>query len=230
MPNLTRDQGIVLSARDFAETDRILSLLTPGHGKVAVLAKGVRRTTSPTGAYLDLLNRVEAIYYVRRNLNLLRDASLVEHFATFHQDLERAEAALGGAQLASRLVPEGQANPRAFDLTVSFLRTLDRGAPIAPVEVSYRLHLLASLGHRPHLAGCVNCGGEEDLTWSPDKGGLLCVSCGGEGDLILVPLWKSLRILATLPVEDAGRVRLDPELVPQGRNLIERFTDYQVRR
>ncbi len=47
MPKLTRDQGIVLSARDSAETDLIVSLLTPGHGKVAILAKGARRTTSP---------------------------------------------------------------------------------------------------------------------------------------------------------------------------------------
>lgn len=33
MPRLARDEGIVLSARDHAETDRIVTLLTPGKGK-----------------------------------------------------------------------------------------------------------------------------------------------------------------------------------------------------
>lgn len=230
MPRLARDEGIVLSVRDHAETDRIATLLTLGTGKLAVLAKGARRTTSRVGAYLDPLNRIEAIYYVRKGLNLLRDASLLEHFPAFRSDLERAEAALVGAQLAERLVPDRQPNPAAYGVVVAFLRALAGGLPIDSVRLSYTLHLLASLGHRPHLAGCVACGREDELRWSPDRGGLLCRSCGGEGVPVPAPLWKSLRLLAAFPIEGSGKVRLDPALARFGAELLAAFAEYQIRR
>ena len=78
MSRLTRDQGLVLAAKDAAETGRILTVLTLGHGKIPILAKGARRLTRPSGAILDLLNRVEVIYYERAGLQLLREASLVQ--------------------------------------------------------------------------------------------------------------------------------------------------------
>jgi len=40
MSRLTRDQGLVLAAKDAAETDRIVTVLTLGHGKIPILAKG----------------------------------------------------------------------------------------------------------------------------------------------------------------------------------------------
>jgi DNA repair protein RecO (recombination protein O) len=46
---LYRDEGIVLRTHKLGEADRIVSILTPRHGKVRAVAKGVRKTKSRFG-------------------------------------------------------------------------------------------------------------------------------------------------------------------------------------
>ena len=41
-PRQFRTQAIILSRRDFGESDRLLTLFTPGRGKIRAIAKGAR--------------------------------------------------------------------------------------------------------------------------------------------------------------------------------------------
>src|SRR5690606_29534110 len=41
-----RTHAIVLRRRDFQDADRILTIYTPNYGKLEVIAKGIRKTTS----------------------------------------------------------------------------------------------------------------------------------------------------------------------------------------
>ena len=45
--------AIVLSRFDLGEADRVLTLITPEHGKLKAIAKGVRRPTSRLGGSLE---------------------------------------------------------------------------------------------------------------------------------------------------------------------------------
>ena len=49
-----RTETIVLRHQVFGEADRLLTLLTPNHGKVRAIAKGVRRPSSRKTGHLDL--------------------------------------------------------------------------------------------------------------------------------------------------------------------------------
>ena len=51
------DEGIVLRRIDYGETDRILTVLTLEHGKIGVIARGVRRSQSRLGSGTDLFTR-----------------------------------------------------------------------------------------------------------------------------------------------------------------------------
>ena len=53
MPGLYRDSGVVLRTIKLGETDRIITLLTQGHGKVRAVAKGVRKSGSRFGGRLE---------------------------------------------------------------------------------------------------------------------------------------------------------------------------------
>ena len=50
---LYRDQGVVLRSIKLGETDRIVTVLAQGHGKVRAVAKGVRKPGSRFGARLE---------------------------------------------------------------------------------------------------------------------------------------------------------------------------------
>ena len=51
--SLYRDEGVVLRTSKLGEADRIITILTRGHGKIRAVAKGVRRTKSRFGARLE---------------------------------------------------------------------------------------------------------------------------------------------------------------------------------
>ena len=52
-PRRYTTEAIVLSRFDLGEADRVLTLITPGGGKLKAIAKGVRRTTSRLGGSLE---------------------------------------------------------------------------------------------------------------------------------------------------------------------------------
>ena len=228
MPKLTRDQGLVLAAKDAAETDRIVTVLTLGHGKIPILAKGARRVTHSSGAILDLLNRVEVIYYQRAGLQLLREASLVHGFPGLRGDLDRLETALRGAALVAKLLPERQANPVAFKLLLQYLAGLEQGISPKVLGPSFHLKILGAAGFRPHLSGCVGCGAREDLTWSLERGGLLCRACGGSGVEVPPRVRRTLEGLQRLPLQAAGRLKIADSTLAEAKALVEEFTEWQL--
>ena len=230
MAHLVKDEGIVLASQDHAETDRIITVFTRYHGKLPLLVKGARRLTSTSGAYLDLTNRVALVYYRRRGLSLLKEASLIQTFPALREDLGKLEVALSGLILARDILPELQPQGEAYFLLLSFLRALDSGVPSRPLLLAFGLKLATALGYGPHLGGCVACGREEGLSWSPERGGLLCRGCGGAGEILSPAFWRSLEALKRLPLFAAGRVRLKQEEIERGLQLLQDFLAYQLKR
>ena len=56
-PRQFRTQAIVLSRRDFGESDRLLKLFTPDYGKISAVAKGARKPKSKVGGHIELFAR-----------------------------------------------------------------------------------------------------------------------------------------------------------------------------
>ena len=59
IPRRYTTDAIVLSRFDFGEADRILTLITPGGGKLKAIAKGIRRPTSPDRRQPRAVRRAE---------------------------------------------------------------------------------------------------------------------------------------------------------------------------
>ena len=59
--------GIVLRETETKETDKILTVLTPDLGKIAVIARGARRKNSRIAASSQLLAYSELTLYKRNN-------------------------------------------------------------------------------------------------------------------------------------------------------------------
>ncbi|GAA3064980.1 hypothetical protein GCM10020000_55830 [Streptomyces olivoverticillatus] len=63
--SLFRDDGVVLRTQKLGEADRIITLLTRGHGRVRAVARGVRRTKSKFGARLEPFSHVDVQFFAR---------------------------------------------------------------------------------------------------------------------------------------------------------------------
>lgn len=223
MTRLARERGIVLLTFDLHETDKVAVVLGERSGKFSVLAKRARRVESPLGGILEATNRVELICYTLRKPYLLREASLLEWFPRLRDDPDALSTALGGLKEVAELCPEGNPEPGLYPLVLAFLRTLDGGADPPRVRLSFRLKAFSVMGHRPHLDGCLSCGGEEGITWVPEKGGLLCRACGGEGEEVPPAVWRGMRMLLRLPLWASGRVALREGEIQGAEGLLEEF-------
>jgi DNA repair protein RecO (recombination protein O) len=173
---LYRDEGIVLRTHKLGEADRIVVLLTPGHGKVRAVAKGVRKTKSRFGARLEPPTHLQLLLYEGRELDIVTQAETLDHFRAIRDDLDRLTRAVSMLEAADQLSLEGEANPQLHRMLLGALRAL--AADDAPLVVpGFFLKVLALEGFGPEVASCIECGATEDLVaFDIGHGGARCSS------------------------------------------------------
>jgi DNA repair protein RecO (recombination protein O) len=178
---LYRDQGIVLRTWKLGEADRILNIMSRGHGKVRAVAKGVRKTKSKFGGRLEPTAHVALQLYEGRELDIVTQAESLDQFAAFRTDVDRFAGASAMLEAVDQVAQEGEANIELYHLLLGGLRAL--AGPGGPLVVpAFFLKLLALEGLRPMLDRCVSCasGGDDGVAlvaFSDVDGGVLCVNC-----------------------------------------------------
>ena len=171
---LYRDHGVVLRTIKLGEADRIVTLMTEGHGKVRAVAKGVRKTKSKFGGRLEPMTHVALQLYEGRDLDTVTQAETVDHFRSLRDELDRVAKAQALLEVVDQVAQERQANAALYRMLVGALRAL--AASNAPLLVgAFFWKLLALEGVQPMLDACVACGAEDDLVaFDVYEGGLLC--------------------------------------------------------
>ena len=137
-------EGIVLKRRDFGEADRVLTALTKQHGKISIIARGVRRITSRRAGNIELLNRVKLHLFKAKNYTLT-EAEAIETFPRLKSNITLSTTVFHIIELVDRLVAENQINPFVYDLTVTILKILEKN-PRQIFIRSFEVKLLSLLG------------------------------------------------------------------------------------
>src|SRR5437588_3936063 len=174
---LYRDQGVVLRTIRLGESDRIVTLVTQGHGKVRAVAKGVRKTKSRFGGRLEPTSHVSMLLYEGRELDIVTQAEALDHFRVIREDLDRLARATTMLEAVDQVAQERQPGARLYQMLVGALRALT--AHNAPLLVpGFFLKLLALEGFQPILDGCASCAAPEPLVaCGLIVGGALCPAC-----------------------------------------------------
>ncbi len=187
------DDGVVLRTYRYREADRIAVLFTRHHGKVRVLARGARKTTSRLGGALEVLGHVGVdLVATRGELYVARHVAHRSTLSTLRADYARIGAGYAVVEALDAL-PEGLADEAVYELAVRVLRTLDdRAYRPALVPASFYLRLLVLDGSAPMVEACVECGREAPLVaFDAVGGGVRCDRCrkgralSGEGLALL---------------------------------------------
>jgi DNA repair protein RecO (recombination protein O) len=187
MSTLLRDrlystEAIVLSRRDLGEADRILTLFTPNHGKLSVIAKGSRKAKSRSGPHLDVLSRSNIDLAKGRDLDVVTSAQYIDIHERLRTDLDAFCAASYLAELVRHLTQEHQEQPPVYDLLKRSLAVINEGVEPWLVMRYFEFGLLSLLGYRPELYQCVSCSQPIEArvnAWSPSLGGIICTDCVG---------------------------------------------------
>ena len=184
-----RDEAVVLRTHKLGEADRIITMLSRGHGKVRAVAKGVRRTSSKFGARLEPFSHVDLQFAEGRNLEVVTQAETLHAFGDpLSADYPSYTAGQAMLETADRLVPEvGEPALQQYQLLVGALKALGSGTgdgPRPPTMIldSYFLRALAIAGYAPSFSHCARCGvvGPHQA-FSPATGGAVCERCRPAG-------------------------------------------------
>lgn len=206
--------AVVVRTVDYGEADRVVTLLTRGHGKLSALARGARKSTRRFGAGLSLFGVGEATLSERPGAELatLEAFDGARGFPGLYADV--AKVAHGGyaCELVRELSPVRQPEPEMFDLLVGLCELLSGGPARAETLRVFELRLLDLVGLRPQVSRCAT---GDDCTLDTDgqvfdvrRGGVVCAACHGSGRPLAGEVRRALASAQGLTLDQAASLTL----------------------
>lgn len=166
-----RTHAVILKRRDHADADRLLTIFTPRNGKIELLAKGIRKTTSRKAGHLELFSHPSLLVAQTRTWDIITEVSTVESFRHIREDLENFAHAAYACELVDCFTEVDDENEPLWDLLLLVLRWLDyHSSEAATAEANqkpfdtrvlmrwFELQLLAINGYQPELFRCLTSG------------------------------------------------------------------------
>ncbi len=225
-----RDEAIVLNSHDFGESDRIIVLYTPAHGKIRAVAKGARRSRKRFVGKLDAPSLLRIMFSSsgRGELQRLEEAVLVDGFAPLKSNIEILSHACYFLELASETTKEGIVQESAFELLLKFLNLLSQGMDLEALSRFFEIRLLANIGLMPELACCVVCrdDGAGRKKFSSEKGGVVCLKCSESlSGLMSISSGTAglLSMAARMDADKLTRLKATSEFIKESKDMLYNF-------
>lgn len=179
-------QVIVLKKTKLGECDLIESLLAADGSQLRVVAKGARKPGNPFASRLELYSCAEVLCSKGRNLDIVKEARLIDGNEKLRIEIEYSTGAAPMAELLDKITQNDLEDKRLFAMTRVAFSALCRvdSENIPSITAAHLLKTLAFAGLRPSFTHCAVCGlpiketGFGELaSISYREGGLLCPRC-----------------------------------------------------
>ena len=176
-------RGIVLREVPYKETDKILTVLAEGQGRVTVKARGCRQKNSPLAAGSQLLVYSEMTWYEYQGRWTLQEAATLQEFRGVREDLTKLALGSYFAEVCEAVAVEGEDNQALLSLILNSLYALDKlDKPLELVRAAFDLRCMVIAGYAPLLDACAVCGvaEPEEPRLNLREGVLCCRGCQAE--------------------------------------------------
>lgn len=145
-------KGIILARTNYGEADRIITVLTPDHGKLRLMAKGVRKPKSKLAGGIELFS-VSDITFIhgKKDIGTLVSSRLDTHFGNIVKDIDRT---MLGYELIKQLnkATEDEPENAYFNLLEKTFESLnDEHINSDLINLWFAAQLLKLGGHTPNL-------------------------------------------------------------------------------
>lgn len=230
---ILQTESFVLRSIDYGETSQIVTLFTRQRGKIAVMAKGARRTSSRFGSSLQPMSYTSVVVYYKptRGIQTLSESSHLHFFDGITRDLERVSCGLRIVELVYALMQEEEQNQHVFILVLQVLERLNRTHERTENLLFYfQLRFASVLGFEPDI--------ERSAVEALSDTGFLSLETGAvlpgreAGTTSVRPAsrraLRAFAVCARADLETVMRMRLDPKTCLELSRLIDDFLRYHV--
>lgn len=175
-----KTNGIIILESNMGDYDKMLTMLTPGAGKISCAAKGARRPNSALLAGSQFLCFGEYMLYQGTNTYHVNSCETIEMFYHLRTDLEKLQYASHITKIIYDVTNENENSFLILQLFLNTLYTLSETDKNMDFVLSiFKIRLLSILGFRPHIGSCKECKEKENLMYfSFRDNGLKCGVCG----------------------------------------------------
>jgi|SRR6185369_2952235 len=178
-----RANAIVLRKKEVGETDRLYTLYTDTHGKIQVVAKGVRKGDAKLAGQLENLMQTQVMIVKGRGTGKIAGAVAEKSFVALREDIDTVRRILDTVSVFERIVGLEEKDEELFSLLKEYLSVTNELAKekkkdkIFLVTEGFLFQLFAHLGYEIETGACVVSGEKlrpgENHFFSPSAGGIL---------------------------------------------------------
>jgi DNA repair protein RecO (recombination protein O) len=176
-----------LRARDYAEADRVVTLLTRDFGKLSGIAKGAKASRRRFERKLEPFTQA-ILYFRRRPHGQLVFITRAERFDSAPPEFdELGKIALGSymLELTDALTTEEAEAVAAYEVLASGLDVLGRRTPTMALRQAFELKILQAVGFGLEFSRCRLCSKPAEpeggtVYFAPSRGGIVCAQCRGQ--------------------------------------------------
>lgn len=174
-----KTKGIILLESNSGDYDKMLTMLTPGYGKIGCSAKGARRPKSSLLAGTQFLCFGEYMLYKGTNTYSINSCEPIEVFYPIRIDLDKLKYASHITKIIMDVTNENENSYKILQLFLNTLYTISKLEKDLDFVLNiFKLRLLCILGFTPNISKCVDCHTEDNLMYFSIKdNGFKCGTC-----------------------------------------------------
>lgn len=231
-------EAIVLRRVDQGEADRLITALTPDHGKMRVIAKGARKITSRKAGHIELFARTTLMLAKGKQFDVVTQAELIDPHLALREDMQRGAIAHYVCDLIERFAQEDHEDRALYALLADALTWLTTARDVTLTARYVEMRLLVQAGYRPQLFRCavsdvaLEVDGsdlERSTPFSPADGGALSLAHARQarGPMMLSRgALQLLRALQTQPAEVVDALELTAGYHGELERALQAFMSY----
>lgn len=167
--------GIVLRTKRYGERDMILTLLTPEHGRITVLARSVGKNKKQSVLYAQNFVYSHFVLFKGKGMYVVDSADVEEPFYKLREELSRLALAQYLTDVAAKSGEETDAAGLCSLLLNSLYLLCNTSIDEIVIKTVFEIKYSILEGVMPEIH-CLNCG-KDPVKWSFSDG-FFCAECG----------------------------------------------------
>lgn len=223
--------AITLMATDYRENDKILLLYSPDYGKIAVTARGIRKSTA------KLRYAQEPFFFgnfelaERQGRYVLKTCTQQAGFFDLREDIVRYVAGCCVCECVAKFEPEGQPDQQLFVDVAKCLAVLcDANVSAYVATVYFLIDYLRRAGYEADFAECRVCKQHTKRMYLDlQAGGVLCEQCRQPESILLSPVSLNvMQLLGGIAVDKLKNVNIPQSQLKECLGVLNKYISHTL--